>query len=143
MPARRLTEGINDHHQRQQRKTNRVHRNALLTRARRHRQRNTAGNDRDDARPGQWTGQDRDFFRELAASDEGSHAKLGTAQAITATAHKIARVLYHVLLTKQPYTETVFHRSDEHARRRAEMRLRKHAALLGFQIIPVPADSAT
>jgi hypothetical protein len=47
------------------------------------------------------------------------------------------------LLTKQPYTETVFHRSDEHARRRAEMRLRKQAALLGFQIIPVPADSAT
>jgi hypothetical protein len=70
-------------------------------------------------------------------------AKLGTAQAITATAHKIARVLYHVLLTKEPYTETVFHRSDEHARRRAEMRLRKQAALLGFQIIPVPADSAT
>ena len=30
-------------------------------------------------------------------------AKLGTAQAITATAHKIARILYHVLLTKEPY----------------------------------------
>jgi len=70
-------------------------------------------------------------------------AKLGTAQGITATAHKIARVLYHVLRTKEPYAETVFHRSDEHARRRAEMRLRKQAALLGFQIIPVPTDSAT
>jgi len=70
-------------------------------------------------------------------------AKLGTAQAITATAHKIARVLYHVLLTKEPYAEAAFHRSDEHARRRAEMRLRKQAALLGFQIIPVPRDSAT
>jgi transposase len=77
-----------------------------------------------------------EFFRRM-------RAKLGTAQAITATAHKIARVLYHVLRTKQPYAETVFHRSDEHARRRAEMRLRKQAALLGFQIIPVPADSAT
>ena len=77
-----------------------------------------------------------EFFRRM-------RAKLGTAQAITATAHKIARVLYHVLLTKEPYAETVFHRSDEHARRRAEMRLRKQAALLGFQIIPVPADSAT
>ena len=32
-------------------------------------------------------------------------AKLGTAQAITATAHKIARILYHVLLTKEPYSE--------------------------------------
>jgi transposase len=77
-----------------------------------------------------------EFFRRM-------RAKLGTAQAITATAHKIARVLYHVLRTKQPYAETVFHRSDEHARRRAEMRLRKQAALLGFQIIPVPTDSAT
>lgn len=70
-----------------------------------------------------------EFFRRM-------RAQLGTAQAITATAHKIARVLYHILLTKQPYTETVFHRCDEHARRRAEMRLRKQAALLGFQIIP-------
>jgi transposase len=77
-----------------------------------------------------------EFFRRM-------RAKLGTAQAITATAHKIARVLYHVLRNKEPYAETVFHQSDEHARRRAEMRLRKHAALLGFQIIPVPRDSAT
>jgi hypothetical protein len=69
--------------------------------------------------------------------------KLGTAQAITATAHKIARVLCHVLLTKEPYAETVFHQSDEHARLRAEMRLLKHAALLGFQVIPISATSAT
>jgi transposase len=70
-----------------------------------------------------------EFFRRM-------RAKLGTAQAITATAHKIARVLYHVLLTKQPYTETVFHKCDEHARHRAEMRLRNQAAILGFQVVP-------
>jgi hypothetical protein len=66
-------------------------------------------------------------------------AKLGTAQAITATAHKIARILYHVLLTKQPYAETVFHHCDEQAQQRAEMRLHKHAAQLGFQLLPIPA----
>jgi hypothetical protein len=66
-------------------------------------------------------------------------AKLGTAQAITATAHKIARILYHVLLTKEPYSETVFHRCDEQAQQRAEMRLRKQAARLGFQLLPIPA----
>ena len=66
-------------------------------------------------------------------------AKLGTAQAITATAHKIARILYHVLLTKEPYGDTVFHRCDEQAHRRAEMRLRKQAAQLGFQVLPIPA----
>src|SRR5215831_18756072 len=37
-----------------------------------------------------------EFFRRM-------RAKLGTAQAITATAHKIARVLYHVMRTKMPY----------------------------------------
>jgi hypothetical protein len=48
-----------------------------------------------------------EFFRRM-------RAKLATAQAITATAHKIARFLYHVLLTKEPYVETVFHKCDEH-----------------------------
>ena len=38
-----------------------------------------------------------EFFRRM-------RAKLGTAQATTATAHKIARILYHVLLTKEPYS---------------------------------------
>ncbi len=73
-----------------------------------------------------------EFFRRM-------RAKLGTAQAITATAHKIARILYHVLLTKEPYAETVFHHCDEQAQQRAEMRLRKQAAQLGFQLLPIPA----
>jgi len=72
-----------------------------------------------------------EFFRRM-------RAKLGTAQAITATAHKIARVLYHILSTKQPYTETLFHQLDEQAQQRAELRLRKQAAQLGFQLIPNP-----
>jgi len=38
------------------------------------------------------------FFRRM-------RARLGTAQAITATAHKLARVVYHVLHSKEPYTE--------------------------------------
>jgi transposase len=73
-----------------------------------------------------------EFFRRM-------RARLGTAQAITATAHKIARILYHVLSTKEPYAETVFHRCDEQAQRRAETRLRKQAARLGFQLLPIPA----
>jgi transposase len=70
-----------------------------------------------------------EFFRRM-------RAKLGAAQAITATAHKIARVLYHVLLTKEPYAETLFHQYDRQAQQRAEIRLRKQAAALGFQLIP-------
>jgi hypothetical protein len=57
----------------------------------------------------------------------------------SATAHEIARILYHVLSTKEPYTETIFHPGDEQARQRAEMRLRKQAAQLGFQLLPMQA----
>lgn len=71
-----------------------------------------------------------EFFRRM-------RAKLGTAQAITATAHKIARILYHVLSTKEPYTETIFHLEQAH--QRAEIRLRKQAARLGFQLVTIPA----
>jgi len=38
----------------------------------------------------------------------------------------------------EPYTETVFHLYDKQARQRAEMRLRKQAARLGFQLLPIP-----
>ena len=70
-----------------------------------------------------------EFFRRM-------RAKLGAAQATTATAHKLARVIYHVLRTKEPYNETVFHECDEHARQRAKNRLRKKATEMGFQLVP-------
>jgi transposase len=75
-----------------------------------------------------------EFFRRM-------RFKLGTAQAITATAHKIARILYHVLRTKEPYIESIFYKYDEQARHRAELRLRKQAAELGFQITPIATQA--
>jgi transposase len=69
------------------------------------------------------------FFRRM-------RAKLGAAQATTATAHKMARIIYHVLRTKAPYNETVFYKCDQQARQRAETRLRKRAADMGFQLVP-------
>ena len=70
-----------------------------------------------------------EFFRSITR-------KLGKPQAITATAHKLARIVYHLLSTKEAYNETVFHRCDEEAPRRAQFRLRRQAAQLGFQVIP-------
>jgi hypothetical protein len=35
--------------------------------------------------------------------------KLGEPQAITATAHKLAPIVYHLLSTKEAYNETVLH----------------------------------
>jgi transposase len=55
----------------------------------------------------------------------------------TATAHKLARIVYHLLSTREAYNESVFHRCDEEALKRAQYRLRRQAAQLGFQLIPV------
>jgi len=71
-----------------------------------------------------------EFFRRITR-------KLGKPQAITATAHKLARIVYHLLSTKEAYDETVFHRCDEEALRCAQFRLLRQAAQLGFQIIPL------
>ncbi len=71
-----------------------------------------------------------EFFRRITR-------KLGKPQAITATAHKLARILYHLLRTREAYSESVFHRCDEEAIKRAQYRLRKQAAQLGFQVIPL------
>ena len=69
------------------------------------------------------------FFRRI-------RRKLGKPQAITATAHKLARIVYHLLSTREAYDESVFHKCEEEALKRAEMRLRRQAAHLGFRIIP-------
>jgi hypothetical protein len=74
-----------------------------------------------------------EFFRRM-------RSKLGTASAITATAHKIARVIYHVLLTKEPYRETVFYQCEEQSRERAQLRLRRYAHQLGFQLMPIASS---
>jgi hypothetical protein len=70
-----------------------------------------------------------EFFRRITR-------KLGRPQAITATAHKLARIMFHLLNTKEAYGESVFHRCDKKVLMRAESRLPKQAALFGFQIIP-------
>jgi transposase len=67
--------------------------------------------------------------------------RLGAPEAVTATAHKLARIVYHLLSTKEPYSESVFVRCDQQTNARAEMRLRKQAANLGFQLSPSPESS--
>lgn len=64
--------------------------------------------------------------------------RLGAPEAVTATAHKLARIVYHLLSTKQPYSESVLVKCDQQANVRAEMRLRKQAANLGYTLTPVP-----
>ena len=61
--------------------------------------------------------------------------KLGTPKAITAAAHKLARIVYHILTTGQPYNESVFAKCEAQHRERSAARLRKHARELGFELV--------
>jgi transposase len=70
-----------------------------------------------------------EFFRRLKR-------KLGKPEAVTATAHKLARIIFHLLTTREEYDESVFIKYEHHAASQAETRLRKQAARLGFQVIP-------
>jgi transposase len=63
--------------------------------------------------------------------------RLGAPQALTATAHKLARIVFHMLITKEPYNESVLVKWDRQANMRAEFRLRSHAAKLGFDLTPM------
>lgn len=70
-----------------------------------------------------------DFFRRM-------RAKLGAPKAITATAHKLARIIYYLLKTGTPYDQTCFARHEEQYKRRKEIRLKNQAKALGYVLVP-------
>ena len=76
------------------------------------------------------------FFRRM-------RAKLGAPKAITATAHKLARIVYHLITTQQPYAESRLAAADADHQRRTESRLRAQARVLGFQLVPVVEQSVS
>ena len=66
-------------------------------------------------------------------------AKLGTPKAITAAAHKLTRIIFHLLSTRQSYDESIFSKQELQHRHRKELKLRNQARVLGFEIIAKPA----
>jgi transposase len=63
-------------------------------------------------------------------------ARLGKAEGIAATAHKLARILYGVITRREPYDEArAFQQSPATAARRLK-NLKNQAAKLGFQLTP-------
>jgi transposase len=62
--------------------------------------------------------------------------KLGTPKAITAAAHKLARIIYHLLTTRKPYEESICAQHEVLYHQQLEARLRKHARALGFELTP-------
>jgi transposase len=89
-------------------------------------------------------------FRQAAHSVTRSHssigayyramrARLGPKQAIVATAHKIARTVYHLLKTGEPYREES---ADEYECKRRERELKhlaRRAQKLGYTLTAAPA----
>jgi transposase len=62
-------------------------------------------------------------------------ARLGTPKAITAMAHKLARIIWHLLKYQQPYDPAVWAKAEEKNRQKKIKRLEKNAATLGFQLV--------
>jgi transposase len=65
-------------------------------------------------------------------------ARKGPAHAITATAHKLARILYHLLKHRTPYQPQSQETYEHHLRQRAIRHLKRTATRLGFTLLPQP-----
>jgi transposase len=66
-------------------------------------------------------------------------AKLGAPKAITAMAHKLARIVYHLATTGELFDSAILVRQQEQQRKYREARLRKEAAHFGFKLVPAKA----
>jgi len=91
-------------------------------------------------------------FRQAAQSVAQSHSslgayyramrrRLGPRQAIVATAHKIARTVYHLLKTHQPYREETAAEYDRKRRERELKHLARRAQKLGYSLTVVPVTT--
>lgn len=74
-----------------------------------------------------WLGQ---YYRRM-------RARLGAPKAITAAAHKLARIVFHLLTTQHPYDESAFAQQEIQNNQRMQTRLRQQAKSYGFQLIEI------
>jgi hypothetical protein len=63
---------------------------------------------------------------------------LGAPQAITATAHKLARIFYHLWSTGQSYDDVGAEHYEQQYRQRKLKYLQKQAAALGLELSQSP-----
>jgi transposase len=68
-------------------------------------------------------------------------ARLGGPAAVTATAHKLARIFFHLVVTKEAYDESIFAREEERHRARHLQRVQQQAKKLGFNLTPMECVS--
>jgi transposase len=73
-----------------------------------------------------------EYFRRM-------RAKFGPAKAITAAAHKMARVIFHMVTTKQAYDDSILAKQDAQQRQKREAKIRRQAREIGYQLTPLQA----
>lgn len=71
-----------------------------------------------------------DFYRRM-------RAKLGAPKAITAAAHKLARIIFHLISTRQEFDDSKFAADQLRYQKRQEIKLRAKAKSMGFELIPI------
>ena len=73
----------------------------------------------------------------LGAFYRGLKFRPGPAKAITATAHKIARIIYHMLKNQEDYHDPGAAYYEEQYRQRALRNLKRKARKLGLEVVPL------
>jgi transposase len=71
-----------------------------------------------------------DFYRRM-------RAKLGAPKAITAAAHRLSRIIFHLITTRQDFDDNKFAAARIRDQKRQEANLRAKAKSLGFQVTPI------
>jgi transposase len=71
-----------------------------------------------------------DFYRRM-------RAKLGAPKAITAAAHKLARIIFHLISTRQELDDSKFAADQLRYQKRQEARLHAKAKSMGHALIPL------
>jgi len=69
-------------------------------------------------------------------------SQLGPAGAITALAHKLARIVWHLVTYKVPYDETIFSKASEKHKKRQAKYLIKRIESMGYHVLPEPSVPA-
>jgi transposase len=70
-----------------------------------------------------------DYFRRM-------RARHGAPKAITATAHKLARIIYHLVKNQKTFDKTIFAEQEQEHKKRLKKRLVSQAKALGLELIP-------
>ena len=79
----------------------------------------------------------------LGAFHRRMKAKHGPAKATTATAHKLARIVYFMLRNRTAYLDPGVTHYEQQYRDRAIRNLKRRAAALGLELLPVPHQLPT